>query len=322
MARGRLQLVLSILTIFIHFNNVQQFYKSSGCEELSSSRGATIFATKQKSHLVKDELLYRLYNRKLTTSVCKQTTADNLNDSYLKPFYLLQLLILSGDIEVNPGPIKFPCQNCAKPVKSNQKAIQCDFCDIWVHLKCTRLTTEEYRILENSDETYFCEVCIDRLPNFTDSFFKQKCDENQPLPHVCVNINNLEYYSINSTSIPTSPASDSEYEYDIFDELSEMRKKHTKKFICAYLNINSLRNKISHIKELLQKGTVDMLFIAETKIDNSFVDSQFRVDNYTLWRADRTANGGGIAAYLRSDIAGERKKELEFEAIESIDIQI
>jgi exonuclease III len=38
---------------------------------------------------------------------------------------------------------------------------------------------------------------------------------------------------------------------------------------CAYLNINSLRYKVGHIKELPQKGTVDILFLAETKLDPS-----------------------------------------------------
>ena len=65
-----------------------------------------------------------------------------------------------------------------------------------------------------------------------------------------------------------------------------------------------------------------MLFLAETKLDQSFVDCQFKVDNYTLWRADRTLSGGGLAVYLRSDIAGDRKKQFEFNCIESIGIEI
>ena len=41
-------------------------------------------------------------------------------------------------------------------------------------------------------------------------------------------------------------------------------------------------------------------------------------DNYHLWRADRTQNGGGVAAYLRSDIAGDRKSDIDFKHIEGI----
>jgi hypothetical protein len=36
-------------------------------------------------------------------------------------------------------------------------------------------------------------------------------------------------------------------------------------------------------EELLTTNTVDMLIIAETKLDNTFINSQFAVDNYHLW---------------------------------------
>jgi exonuclease III len=65
-----------------------------------------------------------------------------------------------------------------------------------------------------------------------------------------------------------------------------------------------------------------MLFLAETKIDDQFPDAQFQVNNYHFWRADRTAYGGGIAAYVRSDLPCDRKKILEFKNIESICIEI
>ncbi|KAH3853735.1 hypothetical protein DPMN_096267 [Dreissena polymorpha] len=41
-----------------------------------------------------------------------------------------------------------------------------------------------------------------------------------------------------------------------------------------------------------------------------------------MWRADGDINGGGLIAYLRSDIAGERKPQLEFDEIESIFVEV
>ena len=47
---------------------------------------------------------------------------------------LPSLLLLSGDIESNPGPnYKFPCGVCARPSKKNQNSIQCDKCGISTH---------------------------------------------------------------------------------------------------------------------------------------------------------------------------------------------
>jgi hypothetical protein len=33
--------------------------------------------------------------------------------------------LLSGDISTNPGPVKYPCGKCSKPVKRNQRGIYC-----------------------------------------------------------------------------------------------------------------------------------------------------------------------------------------------------
>ena len=82
-------------------------------------------------------------------------------------YFLILTILLSGDIHYNPGPVKYPCTDCNKPVKSNQKAIQCDFCDLWTHLKCTKLTVSEYNLMSKSNDYFYCDCCEDRLPNFT-----------------------------------------------------------------------------------------------------------------------------------------------------------
>jgi hypothetical protein len=71
----------------------------------------------------------------------------------------------------------------------------------------------------------------------------------------------------------------------------------------------------------LVNNTVDVLFLAETKIDGTFCDAQFTVDNYHFWRKDRTTHGG-LAVYVRSDLPCDRKNKLEFQCIESISVEI
>ena len=105
---------------------------------------------------------------------------------------------------------------------------------------------------------------------------------------------------------------ESECDKYIFDELKNLRRKNPNKFLIAYLNINGLRYKFCYISELLTANIVDMLFLSETKIDDSFTDTQFQKNNYHFWRADRTAHGGGIDAYVRSDLPCDRKRKLEF----------
>ena len=61
--------------------------------------------------------------------------------------------------------------------------------------------------------------------------------------------------------------------------LKEVRKRHPNQFSCAYLNINSFGYTFCSVKEkeLLTTNTVDMLIIAETKLDNTFIKSQLAV---------------------------------------------
>ena len=47
--------------------------------------------------------------------------------------------------------------------------------------------------------------------------------------------------------------------------------------------------------------------IAETKLDESYPDALFKVDNYHFWRKDHASHGGGLLMYVRSDIACDRK---------------
>ncbi|XP_062579446.1 uncharacterized protein LOC134241404 [Saccostrea cucullata] len=130
------------------------------------------------------------------------------------------------------------------------------------------------------------------------------------IPETIQNINKCESNEENQNSYQ-----------DIWQELVKVRRTHPSQLICGYLNINSLAGKYEQIQDILRRNLVDMLFLAETKLDDSYPDAQFAVDNYTLWRADRNKHGGGVLAYLRTDVAGDRKPTLEFKDIESVGIE-
>ena len=182
----------------------------------------------------------------------------------------------------------------------------------------------EYNNLSNSDEDWYCRTCT--LPNFSDSYFDHNKSFDRTSDHEIsytgslsnININIDTRELIQDDEDPSRPNGAS----NIFDKLIQVRKKHPNKFISSYLNINSLRYKFCSIKELLSRNIVDMLIIAETKLDESFPDAQFRVNNYHLWRNDRNIHGGGLAVYLRSDLASDRKKNLECNKIESICVEL
>ena len=65
------------------------------------------------------------------------------------------------------------------------------------------------------------------------------------------------------------------------------------------------------MQHILCNSYVDLLGVSETKLNDTFPDGQFHVDNFVLNRKDRTSRGGGVALYARSDIPHRRRHDLE-----------
>ena len=67
------------------------------------------------------------------------------------------------------------------------------------------------------------------------------------------------------------------------------------------MNINSLRNKFDQLKILVQ-DKIDILVVAESKLDDTFLDSQFHIPEYKVpFRKDRNKLGG-IIVFVRNDM--------------------
>ena len=83
-------------------------------------------------------------------------------------------------------------------------------------------------------------------------------------------------------------------------QLQEDRLKHRKNPLIGYLNINSLRNKITDLRVIMKTLSLDYLILSETKIDESFPTSQFNVEGYEIRaRRDRDKFGGGLIEFVR-----------------------
>ena len=58
---------------------------------------------------------------------------------------------------------KFPCRTCTKNVHDKDKAVQCDLCELWIHIKCNNLNYLDYRYLQNCDESWYCIECCSTI---------------------------------------------------------------------------------------------------------------------------------------------------------------
>ena len=61
---------------------------------------------------------------------------------------------------------------------------------------------------------------------------------------------------------------------DMYSNLENIRNNSSKKIIIVHLNISSVRNKFDFLADIV-KDNIDILMISESKLDDSFLDSQF-----------------------------------------------
>ncbi|XP_069140974.1 uncharacterized protein [Argopecten irradians] len=186
------------------------------------------------------------------------------------------------------------------------------------------MSVGDYISLGNSPTDWYCFKCS--LPPFTESFFNNSdsdvsdtssidCNYMQstlPLhnsPHSEV----ISVHSVNTAEEHT----DRNSSYD----LKKVRETCKKNIVVCYLNINSFRNKSSEICSILYEGLCDILFIGESKLDDTFRQSCFDVPGYRCFRRDRNAHGGGLMAYVRADLPSRRRNDLELRDVESIVIE-
>ena len=81
-----------------------------------------------------------------------------------------------------------------------------------------------------------------------------------------------------------------------------VKTSNPRNVIFSYININSIRNKLNDLNVLVGPH-IDILCIAETKLDYSFPNAQFKLDGFcTPYRLEKSSSSGGILTYVRSNM--------------------
>ena len=94
--------------------------------------------------------------------------------------------------------------------------------------------------------------------------------------------------------------------------LKKDRLNYSQNRFIGYLNINSIRNKVSDIREISGKLQLDYFVLSETKIDEGFPSAQFNIHDYEIRnRRDRDKHRGELIEFVRKGFITKRMKEHE-----------
>ena len=257
------------------------------------------------------------------------------------------LLLLSGDVENNPGPRSiYPCGICEQDVTwEGPGGICCDTCDIWFHNECCGITSHEYLLLGRSNVQWKCPRCDSiNVDSFTFNGFELSCYNSfSPL-----NLTTIHSTIDSLTSEPFSPIHTSSPQQQAHSHHSTgrntMRHQHShsrhptknnkttqsdsdvfdlpKKTNLRIMNINcqSVMNKKAELHSILHYVKPDIVFLTESWLyghkpgkppsKGAHSNSEFCPQNYQAFRNDRTTVGGGVLIMAHNSLTVEEKPEL------------
>lgn len=90
--------------------------------------------------------------------------AGAVSNLQAKKTLCILVLLLSGDVQVNPGPRTgianaYPCAICEYPVTWATSGVACGECLMWYHKSCMEMCSAEYATLNRSNVQWICHRC-------------------------------------------------------------------------------------------------------------------------------------------------------------------
>ena len=93
--------------------------------------------------------------------------------------------------------------------------------------------------------------------------------------------------------------------------MKKFKLKNPNKIAIGHLNINSIRNKCSAIRENINKN-LDIIIFSETKLGASFPSGNFLIPGYKQpYCLDISKSKGGILVFIRDDIPSRPLKNFK-----------
>eukprot|EP00794_Sanderia_malayensis_P002336 gene2336-2688_t len=227
--------------------------------------------------------------------------------------FLLFMILLSGDVNLNPGPrqVKYPCPICEKAVHWKQRGISCDNCMKWYHVKCLIMSTEVYEALANTSVEWICCNC--GLPNFSSTLFNEAIPESS---NGFENLSPSQCYpgfdeNETSTPVPDIPRAHSSPK----PSASNGKKAPVKKSSIKIMTVNcrSIRStqKQNQLLELIAEHNPDVICGTESHLDNKYTSAEVFPENYSIARKDRVEGGGGVFVATHQRILSTEESSLD-----------
>jgi len=221
--------------------------------------------------------------------------------------WLICLLLLAGDVELNPGPrsTRYPCGVCRKAVKYRDRAVACDTCNIWYHTDCMKMNSVLFESLRDSDISWTCLAC--GVPNFSSRLFETSFSTT-PNPFEPLNVSGC--YECKSPTnnftpkIHSTPKDKSQQKNNPKPSMGKPQNSKCKSNLSFLIaNFQSLFKKTVELSHIMKERDIDILIGTETWLTSDIKNSELLLDDYDVYRRDRTNQlGGGVLVCVRKTL--------------------
>ena len=231
-------------------------------------------------------------------------------------------------------PTKQPCSICQFSVHNNHRAIFCNCCHHWTHLKYNHFSLSEYNYLTNSDEAWFCPPCLanifpfNHMEDVLDYYFslydfQTTSFDVEVLKTKCFNPflvdSDSRHLLINSDIDPDSNILGynshllSNCLYLTSNEFNNITLSTSDSFTLFHINLRSLKKHYEELSEFLSTPNMpfSVIGISETWLNNSN-DDIFNIPGYKFISNNRQhKHGDGVGLFINDDLNFKLRSDLQ-----------
>ncbi|XP_057295684.1 uncharacterized protein LOC130624132 [Hydractinia symbiolongicarpus] len=203
--------------------------------------------------------------------------------------------------------ISHPCRICLKSVASNHRAIMCDVCGFWVHIKCNGLNATDYEMLQNSNDNWFCLKCINDSLAFN--------DKSTPLVfNYALSSTEKRKFLSNLNTLNNSPSENDNTNCKYYDSVEFVSQNFNSSYFSLFhLNISSLSKHFNDLTYLLSDLNFNFsaIGITETGFQSKSPSLNCNLNGYTFIHTPSESIKGGALLYISDKLSCSSRPDLD-----------
>ena len=172
-------------------------------------------------------------------------------------------------------PASFSCGICLNPIAKNHKAVKCDNCDLWIHIKCNKINVQTYNLSFNDNTVWYCLTCSNKLYLFSGlndndlySTIQGKTIKFKAFARKRSSVENNLIHKLNDAVSESDLENSSQY-FKVDDFKKAFNSSNHKSSNIFHMNISSVSYSFDHLHTLLSEISISFDIIGITDFDST-----------------------------------------------------